>query len=197
MSRFRPAASSCDKSPGGENRVNVRGRRAMHVLCGLPVRVTVWHVHDPLHFGMPSMRPKQVHRASLISPDNQERLGRRKIYTLRTLYIFNSLALMSLALVALNRRRRDLHIVSEFSILISAKFFDRFRSRFLGINWEWQGWIYGPCSTLWPYRYLKSSAGTDRYGIFFGWRRTLSEARDISYLPYILFIPAVGDFLSC
>jgi len=43
------------------------------------------------------MGPEQVHGASLISLDDQRG---RKIYTLRTLYIFNSLALMSLALVA-------------------------------------------------------------------------------------------------
>jgi len=106
------------------NWINVRGRRTVHVLCGLPVRVTVWHVHDPLHFGMFSNASRT---GSLqISLDNQRGSGRRKIYTLRTLYIFDSLAFMSLALVALNWRRWNSRIASEFSILISAKSSDRF-----------------------------------------------------------------------
>jgi len=119
---FPPRRSqSRQKSPGGGNRVNVRGRRTVHV--------TVWHVHIRYISECLRMGPEQVHGASLISLDDQRG---RKIYTLRTLYIFNSLALMSLALVAPKTARFTCR-VRIFDLNFSEILWP-IRSRFFGIN---------------------------------------------------------------
>lgn len=75
------------------------------------VRVTLWHVHDPTFRSVfervPSLRYLSITR------ENSGGAGEK--FILHGLYTFNSLALMSLALVARNRGRRDARVSRQNS----------------------------------------------------------------------------------
>lgn len=170
---------SRQKSPWRRSRVNVRGRRAVHVLCGLPVCAWLYDTYTSRYISeCLRIRPEQVHgTASPMSLDiSMTREEGRKIFTPRTLYIFNSLALMSLALVAPNRRRRGSRIASEFPILISARYpvidsqpmlrVSRDKSRATGMN---LGLLY----------WFPKRDNDQVMGHFFGWRRTLFSVHHI------------------
>lgn len=147
---------------------------------------------------MSSNASRAVREASLISLDNQRRsegVG-RKIYTPRTLYIFNSLALhvASTCCSELKSGEIRVYIVSEFSILISANIprID-FRSRssrdkLEKTNLRLLFYLMAPYLKRWR----RHTTGMGYFSV-----DGVSKVHDISRLSYILFIPATGDFQSC